>query len=50
MSRPKVETQTAGMVAQLENPRHPKQESSKVSIETKSGCKIESKSANHRAR
>ena len=50
MSRPKVETQTGGMVAQLENPRRPKQESSKVAIETKSGCKTESKSANHRAR
>lgn len=44
MSRPKVGIQTqGGMVAQLEHPRDPKQKNSKVSLETKSYYKTESK-------
>ena len=49
MSRPKVGIQTGGVVAQLEYPRDPKQKNSKVSLETKSDCKTESKCANQRA-
>lgn len=49
MSRPKVGIQTGGMVAQLEHPRDPKQKNSKVSLETKSYYKTESKCAHQRA-